>query len=89
MKNVRKGIAGAFAVAVTMLALAAAPATAGEGRPGAVYTMTNSATGNAVAVFARGGDGQLTPRGTVSTGGLGSGSGLGSQGALVLSDNGR
>src|SRR5206468_45317 len=56
---------------------------------GAVYTLTNSAAGNAVAVFARSGAGTLSPQGSVSTGGLGTGSNLGSQGAVVLSDNGR
>jgi 6-phosphogluconolactonase (cycloisomerase 2 family) len=35
-------------------------------------------------VFERAHDGTLTPAGTVDTGGLGTGSGLGSQGALVL-----
>ena len=45
-----------------------APAMAsGGGRgDGAVYTLTNSASGNAVAVFERGRDGSLTPRGTVA-----------------------
>ena len=54
---------------------------------GAVYTLTNSAAGNAVAIFNRAADGTLTPAGSVSTGGLGTGAGLGSQGALTLSSN--
>ena len=54
----------------------------------AVYTLTNAASGNAVAVFGRAADGSLTPDGTVPTGGLGTGAGLGSQGAIVL-DRGR
>jgi 6-phosphogluconolactonase (cycloisomerase 2 family) len=57
--------------------------------PGAVYTLTNAAAGNAVAVFHRAPSGELTPAGTVSTGGLGTGAGLGSQGAVALSGNGR
>lgn len=57
--------------------------------PGAVYTLTNETTGNAVAVFARAADGTLSPMGTVATGGTGTGDGLGSQGAVVLSDDGR
>lgn len=57
--------------------------------PGAVYTLTNQTTGNAVAVFARAADGTLSPMGTVATGGTGTGDGLGSQGAVVLSDDGR
>ena len=52
---------------------------------GAVYTMTNSATGNAVLAYAPAADGSLSLRGTFSTGGLGTGAGLGSQGAVTLS----
>ena len=57
--------------------------------PGVVYALTNQASGNAVAMFARSADGTLSWLGTVSTGGAGAGSGLGSQGALALSDDGR
>src|SRR5437773_3612487 len=57
--------------------------------PGAVYTLTNRVAGNAVAVFTRGADGRLSSAGTVATGGTGTGAGLGSQGAVVLSDDGR
>ena len=79
-----------FAVALTVAAaflVLAAPVMASGGR-GAVYTLTNSPSGNAVAVFDRAADGSLTPDGTVPTGGLGTGAGLGSQGAIVL-DRGR
>jgi 6-phosphogluconolactonase (cycloisomerase 2 family) len=54
-----------------------------------VFTLSNDAGGNAVVVFDRAADGTLTPAGSVATGGLGSGAGLGSQGSLVLSDDGR
>ena len=57
--------------------------------PGAVYALTNQASGNAVAIFARGADGSLNWSSSVSTGGTGAGSGLGSQGAVALSDDGR
>lgn len=57
--------------------------------PGAVYALTNQASGNAVAVYTRAADGSLTWAGTVATGGSGAGGGLGSQGALTLSDDGR
>ena len=60
----------------------------GDG-PRAVYTLTNQTTGNAVAVFTRSADGTLTPAGSFATGGTGTGAGLGSQGAVVLSDDGR
>jgi 6-phosphogluconolactonase (cycloisomerase 2 family) len=56
---------------------------------GAVYTMSNSASGNSVLAFNRAADGSLTPGGTFSTTGLGTGTGLGSQGAVVLSQNGK
>ena len=59
---------------------AAAPAAVG-----AVYTLTNATTGNAVQVFNRAADGSLTIAGAFATGGLGTGAGLGSQDALVLS----
>jgi 6-phosphogluconolactonase (cycloisomerase 2 family) len=55
----------------------------------AVYTQTNSAAGNAVQVLARGDDGALTPAGSYATGGLGTSAGLGSQGAVALSEDGR
>ncbi len=56
---------------------------------GAVYTQTNSPTGNAVHRLDRGLDGSLTPVATYRTGGTGTGSGLQSQGAVALSDDGR
>ena len=67
----------------------AASAAAADGAPGAVYTLMNLTSGNAVAIFARAADGTLTAAGTVATGGTGTGSGLGSQGAVVLSADGR
>lgn len=60
-----------------------------NGGSGVVYTLTNAAAGNAVAIYTRAGNGTLTAAGTVSTGGLGTGAGLGSQGSLAFSDNGR
>ena len=56
--------------------------------PGAVYTIDNAATGNMVIKYDRDSNGTLTPSGTFSTQGLGTGTGLGSQGAVVLTDNG-
>lgn len=60
---------------------------AAEDQPGAVYTLTNQPAGNAVLVYARAADGALTPAGSYATGGAGTGAGLGSQGAVILSDN--
>lgn len=69
----------------------AAPSASGAG---AVYALTNEAGNNAVAVFTRAADGKLTLATTVSTGGKGigetdDGEGLGSQGALILSEDGK
>src|SRR6266481_5783349 len=61
----------------------------GDNGPLAVYTITNQVAGNAVAVFARSADGTLTPAGSFATGGTGTGVGLGSQGAVTLSGDGR
>jgi 6-phosphogluconolactonase len=84
----------AFALLLTTLAwsgvAAAAPAAhGGIGTAGAVYALTNATTGNAVMVWDRAADGSLTPAGSYATGGLGSGAGLGSQGAIILSKNNR
>lgn len=79
-------------VAIALLlasVLSGAPNVLADDAPGGVYTITNDTAGNAVMVFARAADGSLTSRGVVPTGGLGSGSNLGSQGAVVLSDNNR
>jgi len=59
---------------------------------GAVYTMTNASGNNEVVYFDRDEDGILTKAGAISTQGAGSGGGLdplGSQGALVLSEDHR
>ncbi len=56
--------------------------------PGAVYTQTNSPYGNAVLTFRRAADGSLVSAGATSTGGVGSGAGLGSQGSVTLSADG-
>ncbi len=64
-------------------------AAASNGRPGAVYTLTNAASGNAVVEYDRAADGSLAPGGTFDTGGLGSGESLGSQGAIALSQDNR
>jgi 6-phosphogluconolactonase len=63
----------------------------GQGFTGAVYAMTNQTSGNSVVAFNRASSGALSMVGTFPTGGLGFGSGndpLGSQGSLILSDDG-
>jgi len=75
---------------LAMLALAAAAnASSSDNSPGAVYTLTNAPGGNAVVAYDRAANGTLTPQATFATGGNGTGSGLGSQGAVVLSEDGR
>lgn len=69
----------------------ASPAAADDGSNAsrAVYTMTNGASGNEVTVYERSANGSLTLMGSYPTGGLGSGAGLGSQGSVILRENGR
>ena len=71
---IQAAAAGAIgAAAVGGLAAFAGPAQAASrpGTAGAVYTMTNSASGNAIEAYARASDGSLTPDGTYPTGGTG------------------
>jgi 6-phosphogluconolactonase len=70
------------------LLFAASSASAGDGVVGAAYSITNSAAGNALVVFTRSADGSLSPAGAVPTGGLGTGAGLASQGAVTLTRDG-
>ena len=72
-----------------VLSAAVADASAASNAIGAAYAITNSTAGNAVAAYARSSDGSLMPAGSVLTGGLGTGSGLESQGAVAISDEGR
>ncbi len=75
---------------VAGLVLAACNSQAGDrDDTGAVYTMDNAVAGNHILVYERAADGGLSWRGSVATGGLGTGAGLGSQGALALSHDGR
>ncbi|MEZ4898020.1 MAG: beta-propeller fold lactonase family protein [Saprospiraceae bacterium] len=56
----------------------------GNGIPGEVYTMSNSADGNEVIVFSRDARGWLQPYHNYATGGNGTSGGLGSQGAIIV-----
>jgi len=70
------------------MAALAVPATSNAlGGAGAAYVITNSPAGNAVLAYTRSGDGSLAPDGSFPTGGTGSGAGLGSQGAVIVSDD--
>lgn len=92
MRNLFEWTIRGVAIAVIGAAIAGAAgggSASAAGAVGAVYTLTNEAAGNRVAVFDRGADGALTAAGTYATGGLGTGGGLGSQGAVILTDNDR
>jgi 6-phosphogluconolactonase (cycloisomerase 2 family) len=79
-----------FLVLSTALLVFAASAAAGRDSNvvGAAYTISNAASGNALVVYDRAADGSLTPVGSVPSGGLGTGGGLASQGAVTLADDG-
>src|SRR4051812_48397651 len=74
----------AFAVGIALLFSGSAMASTG-----ALYTETNTVTANAVHRLDRADDGSLTVVATYRTGGAGTSAGLGSQGAVALSDDGR
>jgi 6-phosphogluconolactonase len=81
-----KRLAFAAAVLAFVLVPVAQASPKDDQGHGAVYTMTNSATGNAVLAFARGENGSLTQTGTYATGGLGGA--LGSGHSIVVSRDG-
>jgi 6-phosphogluconolactonase len=60
-----------------------------QGASNQVYIETNSASGNEVLVYSQAANGQLFRSGAYLTGGNGTGSGLGSQGAVTLDETGR
>ena len=78
----------AASLGLALAALTTPLAARADQAAGVLYTLSNAAGGNAVLAFARGGDGALSPAGSFATGGLGSGGGLGNQGATVLSQGG-
>lgn len=69
--------------------LPTATAEARSLRTGGVYVLGNDAAGNEVLTFHHAPDGSLEAGDPVATGGLGTGGGLGSQGALAMTRNGR
>ena len=73
-----------IALGLMLAAMVVSPVQAGGEIVGAVYTMSNDASGNSVLVFERQEDGRLQPAGAYLTGGLGSGAGLGNQGAVII-----
>lgn len=77
-------------VSLLLAAFTATPSFAdGDKHFETVYTLTNSASQNEVLAFQRNKSGNMEAAGRFATGGTGTGSGLGNQGALALSDNER
>jgi 6-phosphogluconolactonase len=77
----------AFAAALGFASVSNAQGDPDGDPAGAVYVMSNQASGNSVLVYTRAENGTLTYAATYSTGGKGAGTGadpLGSQGALTL-----
>ncbi len=89
MKVIRLGLL--LALIVVGSALAAGSASAAPRVVGQVYVNDNTAGTNTVAAFDRHADGTLTPvaGSPFAVGGAGTGIGIGSQGALQLSSDGR
>src|SRR5258707_406638 len=79
----------AVAIAAALAGPAQADTEARIGGHGHVYTISNDAAGNALLVYTRGSGGALALTQTVPTGGNGTGAGLGTQGAVTLSRDGR
>ncbi|HXJ96561.1 MAG TPA: beta-propeller fold lactonase family protein [Terriglobia bacterium] len=97
LRKILAGGRNAFLFGVVAVLALAAGSTRGSAqgnssnRTGNVYVMTNQTAGNGIMAFNRAPNGSLRMVGTFSTGGLGFGSGndpLGSQGSLLLSDDG-
>jgi 6-phosphogluconolactonase len=86
--SVRRVVTAAVTTAAA-LAVVAPAAPAAEHPAGAVFVQTNAAGANHVVAFARHADGTLQRVAAYGTGGEGTGAGLGSQGAVVLSADGR
>jgi len=86
----RRRLFGLLAAASAASALGTAPASAAAAPPrGLVFVASNDAAGNELWVYARQRDGTLGLLAQLPTGELGSGAGLGSQGAVTLSEDGR
>lgn len=85
------GFAALTVMTLAMATAVRAGAAVGSGVVGRVYVNDNTGGANTVAGFARHLDGSLTPLpgSPFAAGGLGTGQGLASQGALQLSNDGR
>jgi 6-phosphogluconolactonase (cycloisomerase 2 family) len=94
LKSLSLSLASATATAAVGLTVFSAPVLAHNDenapwRSGMVFSSSNALAGNELLVYARASDGALSLRAHIPTGGQGSGAGLGSQGAVTLSADGR
>jgi 6-phosphogluconolactonase (cycloisomerase 2 family) len=87
VRGTRRSLAALVALALLLASATFGATGALANSSGSVYTLSNQATGNEVLAFTRTGDGLLVFDTAYPTGGLGTGSGLGSQGSLVMSGN--
>ena len=78
-----------FTLALGLAATGLVAGTPSGHEAGMVFTSTNALVGNELLVYVRAQDGSLALRHHLATGGLGSNAGLGSQGAVTLSVDGR
>lgn len=78
-----------LAIGGALLSFAASAAAGPHAAVGAAYSISNAVSGNELVLYDRSADGSLAPAGSVSAGGVGTGGGLASQGAVTLTDDGR
>jgi 6-phosphogluconolactonase len=83
----RLGVGIAATVGIALGSTGAAGASSAE--RGHVLLISNEVAGNHLVVLDRAADGSLGTPESIPTGGTGTGSGLGSQGAVTISDDGR
>ncbi len=83
-----RNIVGAVA-ALVFVAGTLVSATQDRAVVGAVYTATNGAAGNQILAYDRAASGDLTFAGAFDTGGSGTGAGLGNQGGLRMTSDGK
>lgn len=86
---VRSVVRSFVALALLLASFVWSASASAAGAAGAVYALSNAPAGNAVLVWERAADGALTPAGSYPTGGTGTGGSLNSQGAIILSEEGR
>ncbi len=92
MNDRRLFLCGLFAATLSLSTLLSTPVAANEDkgrndRIGTLYTASNATTDNQILAFDQMRDGSLKRMGAVSTGGKGSGGGLGNQSGLTLTTN--